>query len=62
MSEDNLMPVNIVLLIEAKDEFLTRERNFIFLLTGMITDEVLGTFTWKELRHLQATMLFFSSI
>lgn len=47
---------------EADQDRLCRERNMILLLTGKTPNEVLGTFTWKELRHLQASMLFFQFI
>ncbi len=47
---------------ESDHNHLCRERDMILLLTGKTPNEVLGTFTWKELRHLHASMLFFQFI
>lgn len=47
---------------QEKEEYLKRERETIHLITGITYREVMNTYSFKELLHLQAALLFFSAI
>lgn len=47
---------------EEKNELYKRECDTILLITGKTFGEVISTYTFQELRHLQAKMMFFASI